>query len=251
MKITFLKAIPWPGKGWRIQWSIQGIEPSDEIILERSSAPEGPWDLIATLPFNDVTYQDEWATNRSLFSERYYRLRIGDLESVPVCSKNRGGLITNEIIRQHELVLKGVNAHPGYMSRHFACFKRTMQGTKCYYCRDEHTDETLVSQCDICMGTGYIEGWSNPIKFFGRWTNQVQKMTSLTNREQEEDNRMLFTAAYPILEPGDVLAEKGTGKVYRIKNISSVEPDDIIISQNATCSIINRDFVESKLRFPE
>src|SRR5690625_1233673 len=249
--VRYIKAIPWPGKGWRIQWSVGGLEPTDEIVLERSSSPEGPWDEVALLPYNVISFEDEWPTNRSFFSEWYYRIRVGSTESVPVCSKESGSLVTNEIIRQHEAILKGMNGRPGYMSAHFAWYKRTLQGTKCHYCRDKVTGEIIISKCDVCKGVGYIEGWSNPGKFYGRWLTPIHRVTQLSNFENEEEGRTMAMAAYPIIEPGDVLAEKGTGKVYRVRQVTSVEPNNIVISQNIVCSLINRDFIESKLEFPE
>lgn len=257
MKFNDIRVIPWPRKGWRIQWSVKDMNPAHKFAIERSSAPEGPWSYVIELDAADYTYQDNEVPLQDLFSGFYYRIRVIDeseedvVITRAVSTFSAGNLITQEIIRNHEILLEGMNGHPGYFVRHLACYKRTIAGTQCHFCINPVTGEQQKDNCHVCQNTGYIENWSNPIIFYGRWTDQVQKMKQITSTiDQEQEIRQLWTAAYPVIEPGDILAEKGTGKRYRVTNIATREPDGIIISQSASCKVLNREFIENELNFP-
>ena len=259
MNFEFIKVIPWPDKGWRIQWSINGIEPGHKIIIEKASGQEGPWEQISEEEWNSVYFLYHSAAYRSNFEQYYYRIKVLDSEDDEQLVSRVFGqefspeLATMEVIRRHEIVLYGVNGHPGFMSRIFACFKRTIDGTRCHFCINPHTHERTQEKCNVCKGTGYIEGWSNPILFKGRWRDRIQKQSRRsTYGEKDKEERRLWLSAYPILEIGDILIEKSTNKMFEVVTIGVTQPDNIVLSQNAQCSNVDRDFIEStSLRFPE
>jgi hypothetical protein len=248
----------WPDVGWRVQWSISGLDPTLEIVVQRSSGPEGPFEERAVLTFSDVFYEDREPPYRGFWDIFYYKVVVRDSttkvvarESTPTTVLELPGLPEQEIIRQHELLLYGTNGHPGYMPRKFACYKRTIDGTPCSFCSDPHTGEIIVDQCRICMGTRYLEGWSNPIKFNGRFVNQTQKVTQATSSgEDEHDFRTLWMVAFPLLEPGDVLAEKKNGRRWRVLELTVSEPNNVPVSQRAQVKRVDREFIENSLTYP-
>lgn len=257
MRFKYITLAPWPSKGWRLQWLIEDISPGHTIVVERSSGPEGPWEQVARHDWNVVVNEDRSVSNRPFFEGFYYRLKVQNateddvLVSNGVSLKNEASLVTNEIIRKHEMTLYGVNGKPGFHSKYFACYKRTMNGTKCYYCRNPHTEERLHDFCDVCKGSGYIEGWSKPILFCGRFLEPLQRLTSVdTVNESESETRQLRMAGYPMLEPGDILAEKGTGKRYRVQHITGSEPNGVLVSQTVMCDDLAMDLIENDLGYP-
>ena len=259
MYFNFIRVIPWPDDGFRVQWSIDGIEPDHKVVLYKASGQNGPWEEIGEKEFNSTHFLHRTPLYRSNFEQIYYKLKVLDsedevmLESGPVGQQFSATLPTAEVIRRHEIILYGVNGHPGFMSRTFACFKRTIDGTRCDFCRNEQTHERTQDNCFVCKGTGYIEGWSNPILFKGRWRDQVNKsVQSNMYGESDSERRRLWLSAFPVLEIGDILIEKSTNNYFEVISITSREPDNIIISQNAQCENLDQDFIESKtLRFPE
>lgn len=254
----FVRVMVWPDVGWRVQWSIEGLDPTQEIVVERSSGPEGPFEQRAVLTINDVVHEDLDPPYRSFWDIFYYRVIVRDsttkvvaLKSAPTSVLELPGLPELEIIRQHELLLYGTNGHPGYMPRKFACYKRTIDGTPCTFCADPHTGEVIQDQCQICKGARYLEGWSNPIKFNGRFLNQTQKTTTIsTPGENESDIRTLWMVAFPLLEPGDVLAEKKNGRRWRVLDLTVSEPNNVPVSQRAQVKRVDREFIENSLDYP-
>ncbi len=250
----------WPNTGWRLQWEIDGITASHEILIQRASSPEGPWEDIEIVDYNTVVYKDvipSWRGFNTLLFYRFIIREISDPSNILLTTKGittekAGTKITAEIIRQHELTLKGSNTHPGYGVWDFALFKRTKFGTVCNFCTDPLTGERgLVANCQQCKGTGYLEGWSNPVKFRARWLVPVPKSTIIeTHGPSEEITRQMWTAGFPIIEPGDIAVEKDTGRAWRVKNISASEPNRVVVSQSMTVTQIDKQKVEGNLFYP-
>lgn len=249
----------WPHTGWRLQWTVDSITSAYEILIQRASGPEGPWSDVDVVDYATIAYEDNISSYRGFNTLLFYKLTIrevatGDsiVESKAVTTDKAGSKITAEIIRQHELTLKGTNSHPGYGNWDFACFKRTKFGTLCHFCTDVNTGERgVVARCAQCRGTGYLEGWANPVKFKARILVPEQKTTMIeVYGPSEEIVKQFFTAAFPILEPGDILVQKDTGKVWRVKNNTLSRPQGVVVSQSFTVSGIDHQKIEGTLIYP-
>ena len=257
-----IKVSVWPNVGWRIQWSLEqkDVPPATyDISIDRASSPEGPWTEAASeISLATVTHEDRLIPSfRAFWEYLYYRIRIVEIGvgdffvSEPISVYDRADRVASEIIRQHELLLYGVNAHPGFYARDFACFKRTKFGIHCTFCSDPHTGERIIPRCEICQGTGYIEGYANPIKFRARFINSPTKADFVNvTGEDEVDVRTIFMAAYPILEPGDVLVQKSRGERWFVESIQPSEPGGILVSQRASVSRIRTESVHNSLIYP-
>lgn len=248
-----IRVVVWPDTGWRVQWWIDGVDPNHTIEIERSQSPEGPWSKAGEVSATQASFEDSDVPYRSYWTLFFYRLKIKEegVTSEPVGTMRQADRQTREIIRQYELSLKGTNVYSGQHVAEMACFKRTIDGTTCPNCIDPNSGLRIQDRCDTCEGTGYVEGWSNPIKFSARFLNGPSKSVQMTQfNEQEEDTRRLFTAAYPIIEPHDVLVEKENGRRWRVIDVRSSEPNGIIVSQSLTVNRVDREFVENSLMYP-
>lgn len=248
----------YPETGWRIQWHIEGITNDDTIIVQRGSSQLGPWEDIASLESHIVFYTDTVPNFRGFFSNLYYRLIVKDVDdnekgiSAPFNGEKYGNRIVNEIVRQHELLLNGTNSHPGYMSRRFACYKKTRFGTPCTACLHVDTREVMVDNCKICGGSRTLEGWSNPAVFYGRWLSPVMKQTSITpTTEAEMNNKQLFLSNYPVIDPTDILIEEDGNHAWQISSVTATQPGGFLASQQLTVSQIDPQQIQAKLKFPE
>lgn len=243
-----------PGDGWLLEWSLSGINSDDTIRIERSAGPNGPWDIIDTVSFDTVFYCDYIPEFRSVFKNFWYRLVVeqSGLTSEPQSSENTSDYVTNEIIRQHNLLLYGVNNHPGFYSREFACYKPDRYGVR--ECSGVAPNgEDFLGGNFLGDNTKYERGYLNPIKFKGRWIDTVRKESNtMALGRKESFNRQLWTSNFPVLDKGDVICEKGTGRNYEILSIDVRMPNNILVSQNIVCKQIDPQYWEAKnLRYPE
>ena len=255
MQIKSLLLTIYPDQGWRLQWDVDGIDNTHEIVIERASGPEGPWSVLDILDWNTIAYVDTEPSFRGFFDHLFYRLTVRLIsdqsiirQSEAVSTVRSGTKITNEIIRQHELTLKGVNTLPGFFSRKFKLYKRTKFGTKCHFCIDEDTGEALLDQCDQCNGTRYLEGWTNPVPFDASWRTQAQASSEITQLGDHESNRgQLFLAAFPVVEPGDVLIQQDDLTAWEVVSITTSSPGGYLVSQVLNLSQLDRQFIEARL----
>jgi len=256
VELDYLKALIWPDRGWRLQWRFDDIEPTATIHIERASGPEGPWGEIAQQPATAVTYEDPDPPQRSMFTVVWYRLKVFDdqnnllLTSKPTTNRRRADRISAEMIRRHEVTLKGVNGQDGYFATHFACFKRAVNGNLCD-CVDEMTGDRIRDRCPICLGAGYLEGWSDPVTFRGRFKGGERHQQHIAvSGEEEQLRRQMWTVHYPILEPGDVLVEKQNERHWRVISLNVSVPNNVVVSQNATIERLDRERIENELHYP-
>lgn len=247
MNFRFIRVIHFPGRGWHIQWSFSRTN-ANNITIERAEGEEGPWVEVATLGPSTVFYTD-CIDNRSFFGKMFYRIKTSEVTSKPVSTENESNALMNEMVRQHNLLLYGVNGAPGQLANKFACFKKQESGHKYQESRG-YNGEVVLGKSYSDESTGYHEGYANPIIFNGRWISSIQKqrITSVTGSE-EHFQRQLWTSNYPIFEPGDVLIERGNGEAYEVKSVDVRAPAGIVISQTVLCSQISKSAYEARELF--
>ena len=255
MRFDYIKIGFWPGNGWRIQWRADGLDVTSQILIQRAEGPDGPFTDVATAPYDQVTYEDCVLEFQGIFNNLWYKLTILDGSGDPVLVSNAQSVaetsdrITSEIIRQHELLLYGTNTHPGYYPRALACFK-AQKTTGKYEASMGWNGESALGFSEADQNTGFNGGYTTPTLFMGRWIDVVNKQTATqATGSTQELSRQLWTSNYPILEAGDLIAEKGTGRVWEVRSISVREPNNILVSQTAYCSLIDHHLYEAQRIF--
>lgn len=256
---SFIKAIITSQYGWRLQWKLEGADAGHEVVVERASGPEGPWEEVGTAATTDSFFNDTDSRFRSYFDVYFYRLKVRDpvdssikQTSVSVSTSGYANRHIQKIIREYEKVLYKVNTNDNRMIRRMACFKRTIDGTTCPDCVNPDTGQRMLDRCPTCGGTGYTEGWANPVKFNMRFQNGKQKATPIVPRlaESEELQRMAWTGPFPMLEPGDLLVEKSTNDHWRVGRIWTSEPNNVLVSQRFQAEYVDREHIENELVYP-
>lgn len=246
-----------PFHGWQVAWKIRGADNDWTIKIFRSTGEEGPWVEVGDLNVvTNLVFYDRTMPFRGFFDRLFYRVEIYDgssnlqIKTKVITIGNHADRITNEIIRQHELLLYGVNSHPGYYAPDFACFKRIKNGTPCPYCLSP-SGQQLIARCQVCKGTKTIQAYTNPILFRARFVAGGSKRTIVGNTgESEELAQTLFLTDYPELEPGDILAEKDNGDRWRVQDVETSEPGGVIVSQRAAVTLVLKDDIANELCYP-
>lgn len=257
MQFKFLNIKVKPHQGTFIQWSIDGILVSSKIRVERGPGNNGPWEEIALLEPNFVMYNDQEVNIKGLFGHFFYRVSVLDsglnpiLVSRSLTIESQNNKIIREIVRQHELLLEGANGHPGFLSRQFACYKRVRFGSRCLFCLNE-LGEVVLDKCTHCFGSRYLEGWSNPMIFWGHWLDSGTTATQSDYLGQTEVNyKQLFMTNSPVIDTGDVLIESDGPNAWRIVTADQRRPGGYLVSQTLSVSQIDPQHIEASLEFPE
>jgi len=240
--------------GWFVQWAVEDNSVGLIVRVERSSSNEGPWALVREVDSAVIAVSDYEAPVTSFWDLSYYRLTLLNgaevLAQTPAFSlSGEPTKLTSEVIRQHNLLLYGVNGNEPYMSRAFACYKRTLGGTPCPYCINV-AGLRILDNCPSCQNTGVLEGWAEPILFRGRFIDPQQKNVQRSVTEQERDVRTLFVSNVPILTVGDVLVQETLGYRFSVTDIRASTPNDVVTSQTATIERLRYEHEEARLVYP-
>jgi len=246
----------WPDMGWRVHWFMEGIKPDQTIDIYRSDAETGPFELIDTVSSDVFVYFDDLHT-RGFWKLYWWKLIVKDdqenviLESKPISHAFGLDRVQAEVVRQHELRLRPIRGVINGWARVFAVYKRRTYGTPCHFCVDPDTQNVFIDKCPQCRGVRYLQGWMNPAATAGYFRAPFEKATVHGQYGKSEESRnTLCTGCSVILEPGNYLAERDTGIVWRVNSGNDTSPGGRIITQNVEVERVAKDQIESDLTYP-
>ncbi len=252
------KSLLLPREGIHVQWCVEP-EGTDldtiEVELYRSESPSGPWEKLQVFdPFATFSFTDRTAPWKPKGFDIYYRL-VGALkttgEAVTNCHpfgfQGRLPLDAIEIIRQHNILLKGVNNHEPLTGISTTVYKKRTFGPRCTHCVDAKTGRRAIAQCDACGGTGFSDrGYYNPIRVA---MNLQPHPTSIqiTNLGKVEDNETVaFMTNFPIMYPGDMVVEPDE-KHWRVVNVDVTERKRVVVHQSLRLRQLDHNDVEYEM----
>jgi hypothetical protein len=263
MRVDYFQPQIWPSRGWRVQWRLSEYPAGAEVIVERASSPTGNanglWIEVGRVDISTVVFEDDSiSSTRGIFHEFFYRITVVDalsavlVSSIATDARGVADKYSAEVIRQHELRLYGVNGHPGYYGTSMAIFKRVRLGTACPNCRSANGSKGLISYCEVCQGTGYLEGYTNPvIARFQSLTGDTWSRQVSTLGETEDMVNPFWTAAYPAIDPGDIMVEKGTTRRWLVLSVELSRPNGVVTSQKLSCSLMDtQKHASTVLKYP-
>jgi hypothetical protein len=148
--------------------------------------------------------------------------------------RKRQWLVAREIIRRHTLQVKqrGLRALDGYL------LKRKIEGTLCS-CRDHHTGGIKNSDCSLCHGTGFLDGYWQAIEntmldlspeLHG--TQQDNQMARGTVTDMLAQGRFV---GIPVINRRDIWIDKESDRRYYIwdvDNQAEINQVPIIVNAN-------------------
>lgn len=242
MRFFDQRALLLPREGVHLQW---GVEPEAhdletiEVELGRSESPSGPFTVLQVMdPLAVFAFTDRTVPWRPKNFEIYYQL-TGRLrttgEAVSSCPpfgfQGQLSLDAIEIIRQHNILLYGVNGHDPQTGIRTTVYKRRTFGPRCPECTDQLTQRVTISQCRACGGTGFRGGGYYQPMIVNMNFQPHPKTLQITNLGKIEDNETVaFATNFPIFYPGDMIVEPGE-KHWRVIQVEVTERKRVVVHQ--------------------
>lgn len=255
MRFSDTRALLLPREGVHVQWRIEP-ETTDidtvELELARSESPRGPWVTLQVLdPMTRFSFTDRTAPWRPKNAELYYRLTAverdtGDAVTDCPAFGFQGALPLDalEIIRQHNLLLNGVNGHTAKTGIRVTVYKRRNFGSPCRVCRDVVTDQVVNSQCRECVGTGFAGGGYYAPILIGANLQPSPAALQITNLGAIEDNETVaFITNFPVMYPGDMIVEPDE-KHWRVVQVDVTERKRVVVHQMLRLRQLDHNDVE-------
>ena len=205
--------------GWQFS---QGVEiPQTATITVQRARSGGQWQVLQhDLPVS-YCYTDSTAWNRNKYNNDFYRLRLNTEDGQQYVSDPQASGMTlsypyyseaANLIRlsQKQIELTG---RQGYL------LKKIMYGPKCPVCQQFRDDDPVNEHCPQCLGTGKKGGYYKaiPLGILEQGAQSAQDI-SITGASVTETISAKCTA-WPIIQYGDVWADKYTNQRFYIDQI--------------------------------
>lgn len=144
--------------------------------------------------------------------------------------------VFREIVRRKAIVLN----NPRYSGRNFKVFKRRTWGIHCSTCWDQSLQRSTDSDCPTCYGTGWINGYYNPVTFRGM-KNTSPKLSQINMfGEWKPSDSLLYMLGNPPLKTRDIISDDDN-HLWTIVQVRGVERLGHIVEQNAQIALISQD----------
>ena len=213
----------------RISWSLRArfIDPGPHIFqLQASRSGGDTWEDVGAEAENTSYALDD---TRRLYGQDMrliYRVRLTTPVNEYVSGEatilgkltRRQWLQAREIVRQISLDSRGMECFEGFL------LKRKIEGDRCTMCLDRMTNGIKNSDCSLCKGTGYVDGYFVGIKAI---------MYELSPTIRETHNRRsvgtitdgAVLARYvglPLVHNRDVWVDANSDRRYMIGNVQHI-----------------------------
>lgn len=147
-------------------------------------------------------------------------------------------LLRRKILRDQYILLKKFNGIE------YLLLKRRHFGVRCPDCYNPSTREVLHAHCPTCHGTGWQEGFFNPVTMLGRrLASQIQTDISPQTKDDINMTRIQLQN-FPRIDEGDILVEKYRNKRFLVKQRYFTTLKTIPIHQTVTVSELERQSKE-------
>lgn len=264
--IRFTKVTPLYPTRVFLQWDL--LDPTESgsytFTIERCGSINGPWELLKAGAQNNYNYIDDLTVQpllpsdgkANLFSlqrQIYYRVTV-----IPPSGCENGAQtdphgIEGEIhpvaaglrrrLRYDEnIVFKRINGV------RLALLKRRHWGERCPDCYDPVTRSITKEHCTTCWGTGFVDGYWDPVVVFGRINTPFNTSAQTSERDKVESVPQLVTLLdVPALQDNDLIVEIDTNERHIVRKQASTELRRKTVHQQVTTSIIERGAIEYQI----
>jgi hypothetical protein len=247
-----------------VQWNISSPSSSGiaKFTLERSGSPEGPFELVidelndfhffddlrqAPLPEEDETREN--LNFLSLSRSIYYRVTVTAVNGTTASTVQGIGatIVSRKLMLLRRKIQRDLSVAFKFNAVDIAILKRKHWGIRCTDCFDQLTKKVTNSKCETCFGTGFKDGYFNPVRIKGRFgVKNVQ--TDITPQGKADINKTRFYAlTYPELEVDDVIVDIRQNKRYIIQTRHATEMQTQAVHQTCTISELARDSIEYRV----
>jgi hypothetical protein len=251
--VNSLDVTTYDGESFAISWDF--IEETEVIAdytlgIYRSESPSDSIDeyeiVVSGINANDYSYIDTSIAQLKDYGRPwFYKLGIYDpIEDEISLQPDTAAYLRDEvpdrvfreIVRRKRISMNNTR----YSGRDFRVFKRRTWGTHCPDCWDSSLQRSTDSSCTTCYGTGWLNGYYNPVSFRGM-KNTSPKLSQINMfGEWKPSDSLLYTLGYPPLKPKDIIADD-MDFLWTVVQVRSVERLGYVVEQNAQIALLAQD----------
>lgn len=150
----------------------------------------------------------------------------------------RRRLLRRKILRDEYILMKKLAGMEYYL------LKRRHFGVRCTACYDRITREVTKSNCTLCYGTSWEDGYFTPVLMLGRrLSSQIQADISPQAKAEVNTAQIQFMD-FPRVDEEDIIVERATNRRFLVKGRYFTSLKSIPVHQTLTVSELERNAVE-------
>ena len=230
---------------WEILPVYTGLD-GVRFTIERSLSPVFPAEdtetisgVISGVPGLSVyEYLDITASLINTWRQYFYRVRAGGAGSGVSRSatwEKVPRVYELAIIERQDLLLEEFTGTPCY-----AFIERTVGAAMCPLCFDVVAQRPTKSNCHACLSTGRQRPYLSPIFLYADMNPAAKVVQIAALGEVQPKQRTAWFSAYPILKPGDLVYECGSGVFHRINRLGpNSQPQGVTVMQVALLDAVD------------
>lgn len=261
---------PLERSGVFVQWDLldRPESPTDfNFAVSRSESPRGPFVEVASSVRNPYYFDahvpstsgaaEAWE-QRSLAQPIYYRVQAFDTSSAPprdvaLCEDvavagdhlpPRVAVLRRKMQRDFALQLKVRSGIP------IAIAKLKHWGQRCTRCFDRLTKSILDNDCPVCLSTGFVGGYYDPIVVLARKGVTAVNTTLQETGTVDVNQTSFWMLDYPQIVQDDILIELRTDRRWQVNGVTRTELQGVPVHQRATISELMRDNTAYRIGVP-
>lgn len=211
-----------------IEWELMG----DTFTVSRSTSPESGFEVIA-----DSVVQPFYIDNTvNLYDDEiryYYRVDGYDSQQVKVSETgpetwmyHQKDAVANKVMHESKVALRMMNNPPVF----FLIKKRV--GSACTNCWNPTTNKVRFANCQVCNGTGILDGYHEPI--VSRVSQDVSQLMMASGERDDDKVKLSPIRAWipntPLVNPEDVMVDVMNQR-YKVINVGRRTRSQYVIRQ--------------------
>lgn len=273
MRLTITRTTPVYSpantSGVFVQWDI--IDPplgGPDIVfaVARSSSPRGPFAPVATHVPHPYYFDGHVPTTsgaiepweqRSLTEAVYYRVQafeVGGSRDVPLAEDvavvgDRLDVRT-QLKRRYMQRMFMQQLRAGASGIPIAIAKLKHWGVRCTRCFDRLTKSVLDQDCLVCLGTGFVGGYYDPVVVLARRGVRAVSTDMKISGNADVSTPAFWMLDYPKLSKADVIIELRTDARYEVIGTAATELRGVPVHQKAEVSELAHSSNAHYIRVP-
>lgn len=250
-----------------LQWDL--IDPSESgsytFTIERSGSLAGEWEILQAGAQNSYNYIDDMRVQPahpedgkphlySLQRQFFYRVTvIPPSGCVNQAQTEPHGLHKTDLPPIQAGLRRRLRYDEQILFRRFngvrlVLLKRRFWGERCPDCYDPTTRAVTKEHCLTCYGTGFKNGYWDPVLTYGRVYPPDDIEAQTTQRDKKESSSHLITLLdLPRLQDGDLVIEVDTNHRHIIRGHKQTELRRKSVHQQVTTSLIDHGSIEYQI----
>lgn len=240
---------------WALEPTTQNLKDL-KFFIDRGESPEKLEQINTTPILANAIYEyiDYTAKLKDVEKIYYYRVRAVEFSNGTPVQTFYSPLITWE--GEHDLVSlyiieEHIFAHRYVYGVPTVIFKKMKEGAQCSDCWDYILKRSTRSNCLLCKGTGFVDGYYPLIEAWMDFNPDPKQVQIAEFGERQPSQTDIQFTNYPLLNPGDIIVELEPNRYWRVSNVRNTEKNRTTMLQVCRLDEINRSDIEYKLEVPD